>query len=152
MEAWNTVKPCKKKGSLPITGRVSLGRRYEDLAALYYRRRGFVAVAKNYRWHHLEADLLLRHPKDERFLLVEVKGRKARFHARGEVLNPMKRVRLRRLAEGLSAKFRAPFAVEFLEIIGEWNWRNRVAAQTARLHPATLDATTFQFIRYRVDF
>ena len=78
MEVWNTVKPSEKKGRPPGTARASAGRQYEDTARLLYEKLGLFFHSRNFRWHRLEADLLFLFPDKQRYLLVEVRGRRTR--------------------------------------------------------------------------
>lgn len=76
----------------------ALGRWGEDRVADWYRRRGFVVVARNWRHGRSgEIDLVVAH--DDLVVVCEVKTRRsARFGRPAEAIDQSKRDRLRRLA------------------------------------------------------
>jgi len=77
--------------------RESLGRRGEEIAASFLRRRGYVILARNYRCPCGEIDIIARDRRTIAF--VEVKGKSsARFGSPLDAVTEAKRRRLSRAA------------------------------------------------------
>ena len=55
------------------TAAQKMGRKAESFAARYFRRKGFVIVARNYRYQRAEVDIIVR--KRRLLVFVEVKAR-----------------------------------------------------------------------------
>lgn len=53
----------------------NLGKAGEDLAAAYLRERGYTIVDRNWRYGHLELDIVAREPGGD-WVMVEVKARR----------------------------------------------------------------------------
>ena len=78
--------------------RISLGARGEQAALDLYRRRGYVLVARNWRYSVGEIDLVVR--RGDLLVVCEVKARRGATHGGGyEAVDPRKRRKLRSLAE-----------------------------------------------------
>lgn len=58
---------------VPMSTTRHKGTAYESLAAALLEQKGFVIIARNYRWKRAEIDLIAR--KDALVVFVEVKGR-----------------------------------------------------------------------------
>jgi putative endonuclease len=81
---------------MPVT-RSDRGRTGEDMAADWYRRRGWTEVARNWRCREGEIDLVVLRPGQ--IAVVEVKARSGRgFGLPAEAVTPVKAQRLRGLA------------------------------------------------------
>ena len=80
-----------------MDARTRLGRSGEDLAAAYYRRRGYAVLDRNYRCRGGEIDVVLRRGKV--LVFCEVKTRSSdRFGTPAEAVHPLKQDRIRRAA------------------------------------------------------
>lgn len=74
-----------------------LGRRGEDLAARHLEARGMQVLARNWRCHHGEIDIVAREGRDT--VVVEVKTRTSNDYGHPfEAITALKLGRLRRLA------------------------------------------------------
>jgi putative endonuclease len=83
---------------LPWRKHVSLGRRGEQVAARYLRRRGYLILARNYRAAGAEIDLVAS--EGQTLVFVEVKTRSGLlFGLPAEAVNDAKQARIRRAAE-----------------------------------------------------
>jgi putative endonuclease len=93
--------------------RRALGQEGEDRAAAWYRARGYVVVARNWRCRTGELDLVVA--KRRTLVLVEVKTRRTdRFGIPAEAITPVKQRRLRALARAyLEANDVRPSALRF---------------------------------------
>ena len=79
--------------------RLALGRRAEDEAARWYRRRGYRVVDRNWRCAEGEIDLVVVRRRAGLVVFVEVKARTTdRFGSAAEAVGEDKRRRLRSLA------------------------------------------------------
>ena len=56
-----------------MADKVSIGKKGENLAAEFFEKKGWVVVARNYRFKHAEIDLIVQ--KDDWTIFVEVKTR-----------------------------------------------------------------------------
>jgi putative endonuclease len=56
-----------------MRSKIDIGRQGEELAAAFLEKKGFVVVARNYRYKHAEIDLIVQ--KDDWMIFVEVKAR-----------------------------------------------------------------------------
>jgi len=86
------------------------GRRGEDLAHRFLRKRGYTIVARNYRLSSgdAEADLIARHGED--LVIVEVKTRATdEFGPPEQAVNPEKRRHLMRVAREYARKTNTPW-------------------------------------------
>jgi putative endonuclease len=80
-----------------MDARARLGRSGEDLAAAYYRRRGYDVLDRNYRCAGGELDLVLR--RGRVVVFCEVKTRSGdRYGTPIEAVHPLKQQRIRRAA------------------------------------------------------
>ena len=89
----------------------AMGRRGEDLAHRYLRRRGYTIVARNYRLAagDAEADLIANHGED--VVIVEVKTREtAEFGPPDRAIGPDKQRHLLRIAREYARKTGTPLA------------------------------------------
>lgn len=87
--------------------RARVGRRGEDAAAAAYAARGFRVVARNWRCHLGEVDLVVE--RGGLLVFCEVKARSgAAFGGGFEAVTPAKRRKLRALAEAFLATLDAP--------------------------------------------
>ena len=64
--------PSSKKNSADRTKNVSIGRSYENLAALFFEQHGFEILRRNWRAGRKEIDLIVK--KDTLLVFVEVKA------------------------------------------------------------------------------
>ncbi len=92
---------------------LAAGRRGEDLAHRYLRKRGFTIVARNYRLAagDAEADIIAREAGDDGdvLVIVEVKSRaSAEFGAPDRAIGEMKQSALLRVARAYSKKVEIP--------------------------------------------
>ena len=77
--------------------RRAFGQAGEDRAAAWYRARGYVVLARNWRCREGELDLVVR--RGRTLVFVEVKARRTdRFGLPAEAITPTKQQRLRTLA------------------------------------------------------
>jgi putative endonuclease len=84
-------------GELVIAAHIVFGQRGEDLAAEWYKRRGYTIVARNWRCPIGEIDLVMR--RGRLLVVAEVKARKSdAFGVPALAVTPLKQQRLRRLA------------------------------------------------------
>jgi putative endonuclease len=86
------------------------GRRGEDLAHRFLRKRGYIIVARNYRLSSgdAEADLIARDGED--LVIVEVKTRATdEFGPPEQAVNPEKRRHLMRVAREYARKTNTPW-------------------------------------------
>jgi putative endonuclease len=75
-----------------------LGRRGEDLAALYLEQRGLVVLSRNWRCRHGEIDLVATDA--ERLVVCEVKTRSGtRYGEPAEAVDRRKAARIRRVTQ-----------------------------------------------------
>jgi putative endonuclease len=89
---------------------LAAGRRGEDLAHRYLRRRGYIIVARNYRLSsgEAEADLIAREGED--LVIVEVKTREnTEYGAPERAVNPEKQRHLIRVAREYARKTDTPW-------------------------------------------
>jgi len=79
--------------------REAVGRRGEDLAAVFLQSQGYQVLERNWRCHGLgEVDLVMR--RDECLVFVEVRARRTKaYGAPEDSLTPAKRRRMIALAE-----------------------------------------------------
>jgi putative endonuclease len=85
------------KGVAVTAAHIALGRQGEDLAAGWYRRRGYEVVARNWRCPLGEIDLVARRRRV--IVICEVKTRRSdAFGAPALAVGAVKQQRLRRLA------------------------------------------------------
>lgn len=83
-----------------MTGRQSLGRWGENLAADYLQERGYEILAQNVRTPHGELDLVARHVADNVIVFVEVKTRAtSTFGFPEEAVTPRKQAHLLNAAQ-----------------------------------------------------
>jgi putative endonuclease len=96
-----------------MDARARLGRSGEDLAATYYRRRGYRVLDRNYRCRGGEIDVVLQ--RGGVIVFCEVKTRSTdRFGAPVEAVDPVKQHRVRRAAaHWLVARRPGPVEVRF---------------------------------------
>lgn len=82
-----------------------VGRQGEQIAAAILKRKGFQAVASNWRYGKLgEIDLVVFHPADKLLIFVEVKTRRNhRYGEPVEAVDPRKQAQLALLAEAFIA-------------------------------------------------
>ena len=81
----------------PIHPNLARGRWGEDLAAAWYRARGYTVVARNWRCRTGELDLVVRRGK--LLVVAEVKSRRSdAFGPPASAVTPAKQQRIRRLA------------------------------------------------------
>lgn len=80
---------------------VESGKRGEALAEIALNKAGMKTLARNYRFGHLELDLVMLERKSGTIVFVEVKARKSEkaLYPR-EAIGSKKRMNLRRAAEG----------------------------------------------------
>ncbi|MCU1526991.1 MAG: hypothetical protein JWP75_754 [Frondihabitans sp.] len=100
-----------------MTTRKELGRRGEDIAAMYLRDVGFRIVERNWRCPEGEIDIVAI--DDDDVVVVEVKAR--RGHASGhplEAVTPAKVSRLRRLAAAWTLAHPTPQRGLRIDVIG----------------------------------
>ena len=77
--------------------RQQLGAQGEEQAARWYRRHGYVVVARNWRSRHGEIDLICR--QGSLVVVAEVKTRRSDAYGHpAEAVTPAKQQRIRRLA------------------------------------------------------
>ena len=104
-----------------LSADLAKGRRGEDLAHRYLRRRGYTVVARNYRLAagDAEADLIAR--QGEAVVIVEVKTREtAEFGPPDRAIGPDKQRHLLRIAREYSHKTGVPlenFRVDVVAIV-----------------------------------
>ncbi|MBY0371583.1 YraN family protein [bacterium] len=85
-----------------------------------------VLLARNFRLHRWEGDLLFWHPTGRRLVLWEVRGRTRPGFAPSQVISPQKRENLRRLALWLVQRSGRTVATQLFEVIleqGRPRWR-----------------------------
>ena len=83
-----------------MTGRQSLGRWGESLAAAYLQERGYDILAQNYRTPYGELDLVARHAVANLIVFVEVKTRAtSTFGFPEEAVTPRKQAHLLNAAQ-----------------------------------------------------
>lgn len=73
-----------------------LGQMAEDLAADFYKKRGYTLLARNYRYQKAEVDLIVR--KANVLVAVEVKARSTTYFGRPEGFITPKKIKLLILA------------------------------------------------------
>jgi putative endonuclease len=84
---------------------LALGRRGEDLAHRYLRKRGYVIVARNYRLAAGDAEADVIAWQEDTLVFVEVKSRQTdEFGAPERAVGPEKEAHLRRVAREYSRK------------------------------------------------
>jgi putative endonuclease len=89
-----------------VAAHIVFGQRGEDLAAEWYRRRGYTVVSRNWRCPIGEIDLVLR--RGRVLVVAEVKARRSgAFGEPALAVTPIKQQRLRRLAAAWLAEHRA---------------------------------------------
>src|SRR5258708_3807447 len=96
-----------------------MGRRGEDLAHRYLRRRGYIIVARNYRLAagDAEADLIAR--QGEEVVIVEVKTRAtAEYGPPDRAIGPDKQRHLRRVAREYARKTGTPLENVRIDVVG----------------------------------
>ena len=88
--------PDRRAGHQGLTKQQIQGDRAEEIAFQLLQRKGWVLLDRNWSCRWGELDLVLQ--KDQRLLVVEVKGRTAQRHDRGglDALHSHKRRRLAR--------------------------------------------------------
>jgi putative endonuclease len=92
------------------TPALALGRRGEDLAHRYLRRRGFIIVARNYRLSSGDAEADLIAWDGETLVFVEVKSRStAEFGPPERAIGEEKRTHLLRIAREYTRKAGTPW-------------------------------------------
>ncbi len=94
--------------------------------------------------------MLFRFKGQNRFLLVEVRGRRQKVFSAGEVLNGKKRQSLTRMAEAVMRRLKAPLQVDYLEIVGEWSPAALAALASCFCRKSLLSGSQFQIRRFRV--
>jgi putative endonuclease len=83
----------------PDRSKVARGRAGEEMAAAWYRQRGYDLVGRNWRTARGEIDLLCARPDRSLLVVCEVKARRTdRLGAPAEAVTRTKQVRLRRMA------------------------------------------------------
>ena len=88
-----------------VAAHIELGRTGEDLAAEWYRRRGYDVIARNWRTTIGEIDLVVA--KGRQLVVAEVKTRRTdAFGLPVLAVGPAKQQRLRRLAAAWLAEHR----------------------------------------------
>lgn len=100
-----------------------LGRRGEELAADWYRERGYLVLDTNWRCTTGELDLVVRHGRTTVFVEVKTRTSVAYGHP-FEAITPAKTDRLRRLAaEWCHARGPVPGAVRIdaVAVIDAWS-------------------------------
>lgn len=84
-------------------GTTSSGRKGEQLAASYLKRKGYAVIANNYRRTHGEVDIIAK--DGETLVFVEVKSRKnGAFGNPIDAVNPVKQKRLQFMARQYMAE------------------------------------------------
>jgi putative endonuclease len=86
----------KRKGT---ESRRAIGANWEEVAAQFLQKNGFVIVERNYVCNHGEIDLIAK--ENDEIVFVEVKFRKnKKFGSAEEFVTPKKQELIRRTAEG----------------------------------------------------
>lgn len=104
----DALRALKRRKTWPAD--LASGRRGEDLAHRFLRKRGFIIVARNYRLAagDAEADLIAR--DGETLVIVEVKSRETSdFGSPDRAIGEEKRAALVRVARAYSKKADVPF-------------------------------------------
>jgi putative endonuclease len=97
---------------------LALGRRGEDLAHRYLRRRGYTIVARNYRLASGEAEADLIAWDGGTLVIVEVKTRRSEaFGPPDRAVGPDKLAHLRRVARGYARKTDTPWEKVRLDLV-----------------------------------
>ncbi len=118
MEVFYIASLLRKKGKPLSTERVSHGRQCEAFALGVYQKLGFKLLHQNLRLKIAECDLVFE--KNNRLLMVEVRGKKNPKYRPSLMLSRVKLNRLKLSAEILSVKYRKSVAVELFEVVGEF--------------------------------
>src|SRR4051794_38335638 len=85
--------------------RLALGRAAEEQAARWYRSRGYVVLARNWRCRDGELDLALQRRRDRVVVVCEVKARRsAAYGTAAEAVGPRKQAQVRRVARRFLAE------------------------------------------------
>lgn len=109
----------------------SSGRKGEQLAASYLKRKGYAIIANNYRRAHGEVDIIAK--DGETLVFVEVKSRKNRaFGNPIDAVNPVKQKRLQFMARQYMAERELCHVNVRFDIV-EILWGD-TAKQTVKIH------------------
>ena len=104
---------------------IEFGAQGEARGAQYHKDLGYEFIAKNWRIHAGEIDLIFRHP-DGRIIFTEVKSRRTEaFGHPLEAITSIKAHRMRRLALAwliLNDLWSAPFRIDAAAVLGDENF------------------------------
>lgn len=118
MAAWHTGKYWIGKAVAPSTERASVGRQYESLSKAVYRFLGLKIIIQNKRFKHREIDLLAFDRRDERLVVVEVRGRQKSGRPALHWMSYEKWKHLQACANQIAARSRMPVRIELIEWVG----------------------------------
>ncbi len=117
MAARNTDAFFPKRGQLRSTAKHSIGHRYEQLAAIDLRARGYTILKSNLRLKFGEIDLVAS--RKDHLLLVEVRSILKGAYVPSRFLPLAKVHRLHRLARVLGQLEKRTVRIELYEFIGK---------------------------------
>lgn len=117
MEVLPIAKRSTNSDEVRSTEKLSRGRQYEAFAVNLAESLGYRVLAQNFRFHHLEGDLLLQVSRNA-LLIWEVRGRRTDKYIPSQMIHPKKLANIRRLAAWLMQTKRKQVRAQLVELIG----------------------------------
>jgi Holliday junction resolvase-like predicted endonuclease len=117
-QRWRML-PSAPTLSLNLRTKKSRGASYEKCAVAYCRRKKLKIISKNLRIRKGEIDCLAWNSKNQKLILIEVRGRINSKYRPSRFIAPQKIKKLKELAVRLAYRHRCSVRIVLLEVIGD---------------------------------